>query len=157
MSNTSVGIVAVAAVAVGAVGTLAISDLLAPRYGIVLRATNQDISPEKWDAIEAVLTKTPPVTPDAEPRANLYRIRTFKDGVPQGDKDDGDMAETELLEDRRVPENFTGHAFQIGIGAIQRSKKVPSSAPDMPQAHFRQNLLESKEMVKEVNAVLEGN
>jgi len=155
MNTTTLGIVAVAAAGAGAVAALAISDLLTPKYGIILRATDQDISPEKWDAIQAVLARDPPVTADAEARLKLYRIREFKDGLPQGNKDDGEMIETQLLEDRRVPEHFTGHAFQIGVGTIQRSKKVPSKAPDMPQAHFRQNLLESKEMVQEVNAILE--
>ena len=157
MNNTTLGVVAVAAAGAGAVATLALSDLLTPKYGIILRATDQDISPEKWPAIEAVLARNPPVTPDANARVSLYRIREFKDGVAQGNKDDGEMVETQLLEDRRVPEHFTGHAFQIGVGAIERSKKVPSQTPEMPQAHFRPNLLESKEMVKEVTAILENN
>jgi hypothetical protein len=156
MNNTALGIVAVAAAGVGAVGALALSDALTPRYGIIVHATDADISPEKWSAIEAVLAKTS-VTPDADPRTQLYRIRAFKDGIAQGDKDDGQMVETLLIEDRRVPPNFTGHAFQIGVGALQRSEKIPKSGPDMPQAHFHQNLRESKQMVKEVNAVLDAN
>ena len=159
MTKVAVGTIAVVGVAIGAVAALALSDLLTPKYGIILRATDADVSPEKWAEIEKVLA-LPPKTPEADPRIKLYRIRLYKNGVAQPnkdgeDKDDGDMPESELVEDRRVPTNFTGHAFQIGIGAIQRTKRVPDSAPASPQAHFRQNLLESKEMVKEVNAILD--
>jgi hypothetical protein len=156
MNNIALGIVALAAAGAGAVGALALSDVLTPKYGIIVRATDADISPEKWSAIEAVLAK-PSITADADPRIQLYRIRTFKDGIAQGNNDDGEMVETLLLQDRRVPPNFTGHAFQIGVGAIQRKKNVPKNGPDMPQAHFHQNLSESKEMVKEVDAVLDAN
>lgn len=156
MNNTTLGVVAVVAAGLGAVGALALSDLLAPKYGIILRATDQDINPDKWSEIEKkVLAKDPPKTLNADKRINLYRIRAFKRGVPQGDRDDGEMVETLLLEDRRVPKGFTGHAFQIGVGAIERSKNIPNT--DSPQTHFRQNLLESKEMVKEVDDVLNGN
>lgn len=153
MNNTTLGIVGVVAVAVGVVGTLALSDLLTPKYGIVIHATAQDISDDKWSKILEKM-KLPSKTPHADPRDKLYRVADFKDGKEIDGSEKGSLPDVELLDDRQVPANFSGHAFQIGIGAIERSKTIPNGS-DMPQGHFRQNLLESKEMVKDVNNVLD--
>ena len=80
-------------------------------------------------------------------------------GDPGSDGDDGALPEAQLLEDRQTTidelskESFTGHAFQIGVGSVERSKRVPKG-PDTPQAHNRKNILESKKMVEEVNPFL---
>ena len=155
MNNNTlgIGIVGLVALAAGVVGTLVLSDLLTPKYGIVLRATNQDISDDKWGKILEKM-KLPPRTPNADPRDALYRVADFKAGKKIEGSEKGSLPDAELLDDRRVPENFSGHAFQIGIGAVERKKTIPKG-PDMPQGHFRQNLLESKEMVKDVDEVLD--
>ena len=77
-----------------------------------------------------------------------------------GSADEGALDKTELLEDYdgTVAElqsaGFTGHAFQIGVGAKERSKRIPKDGMETPQAHARPNLVESKEMVKAVDDVL---
>jgi hypothetical protein len=157
MNKSTLGIVAVAAVALGAGAALTLSDLLAPKYGIILRVTKADISDDQWTQIQAVLDKAP-VTANADARKKLYRVREFANGSLVGDEDVGELAETQLLEERHLAElqaaNFTGHAFQIGVGAMERSQRIPKNGTDTLHAHFRPNIVESKEMVKEVNDVL---
>ena len=158
-TNTLV-ITGVAAAALGAVAAFALCDLLAPKHGIILRATNTDIDSQKWLAIEGVL-KRPSVTQHADSREKLYRVREFNGGVPVGAADEGTLDKTELLEDYDAtvaelqrPPGFTGHAFQIGVGAMERSKRIPKDGMETPLAHARPNLVESEEMVKAVDGVL---
>ena len=47
MNNIALGIVALAAAGAGAVGALALSDVLTPKYGIIVRATDADIRPRE--------------------------------------------------------------------------------------------------------------
>ena len=132
--------------------------VLQPSYGIILRATNTDITPQKWTAIKGVLDAHS-VTPGADSREKLYRVREFNGGVPVGLADEGTLDKVELLEDYDLTladlksAGFTGHAFQIGVGNIERSKRVPKG-PDTPLAHHRLNILESQKMVEAVNPYL---
>jgi hypothetical protein len=157
MNSATLGITAIVAVVVGALGALALSDLFAPKYGIILRATNNDINEDHWTKIQAVLDRDPPVHEHAD-RKMLYRIRTFDQGAIVGGEHPGELAEAQLLEDPKIVEletaKFSGHAFQIGVGASERSKRIPKSQLDTSHAHLRLNISESKEMVKEVDAVL---
>ncbi len=157
VNTFTLGITAVLAAGAGAVGALALSDILAPKYGIILRATNSDINEDQWNKIQAVLDKDPSVNEHAD-RKMLYRIRKFQDGAIVGGEHPGELAETELLEDPNIADleskKFNGHAFQIGVGAIERSKRIPRIQPDTSHAHLRLNIKESREMVKEVDAVL---
>ena len=158
MHPVTLGITAAVAVGVGAVGALALSDLLAPKYGIILRATNNDINGDQWTKIQAVLDRDPPVYEHAD-RKMLYRIRTFDQGAIVGGQHPGEIAEAQLLEDPKIADlqaaKFSGHAFQIGVGARERSKRIPNSQPNTSHAHLRLNISESREMVKEVDAVLD--
>ncbi len=153
MNTTTLGITVAAVALVAGVAIGLLPSLLEPNYGIILQASKADISDDKWLQIQAVLDKAP-VTPHADSRRMLYRVREYKDGAPVGTVDNGTLPETQLLGEKQVPANFTGHAFQIGVGALERSQIIPKNGTNMPQAHFRQNILESKEMVKEVNKVL---
>lgn len=158
MNKAALGITAiVVAVGVGVVGALALSDLLAPKYGIILRATNNEINKDQWTKIQEVLDRDPPVHEHAD-RKMLYRIRTFDQGAIVGGEHPEELAEAQLLEDPNITElestKFSGHAFQIGVGAIERSKRIPISQPSTSHAHLRLNISESREMVKEVDAVL---
>ena len=158
MTTTTLGITLVAAgVAVGtAVGILIC--VLEPNYGIVVRATPQDIDDHHWDKVKAVLSR-PPVIHEADTRDKLYRIREYKqDGTVN---ETGSLADAQLLEERQtvingLPKGFVGHVFQIGVGAMQRTQRIPSAGVLTPHAHYQQNILESKEMVKEVNDALNG-
>jgi hypothetical protein len=156
MKPITLGFTAAAAGLVVGVGAASIADSLKPKYGIILRATNQDIDAQKWGKIKEKLN-LPPTIAGADSREMLYRVREFNNGTPVGNTDEGSLPEAELLEDRRVPTNFTGHAFQIGVGARERSKTIPKSGPGMPQSHSRLNLQESKKMVEDVDGVLDGN
>jgi hypothetical protein len=166
MKPITLGLTAAAAGLVVGIGAASIADLLKPKYGIVLRATNTDIDSQKWTEIVRVL-KAPSETPNADSRDKLFRIREFNEGhlvpvpdpVPPDGLPEGMLEKSALLEDYDATilelENgkFTGHAFQIGVGTVERSKRVPKG-PDTPQAHNRKNILESKKMVEEVNPFL---
>ena len=152
MNSSTLGVSAFAVGVLVAAGTVVVLDLVAPKYGIIIRATDSDISPDKWTDIETKVLNIPSTNANADPRDMLYRVGKFVDGKQIG-PDSGKMDESLLLEDRRVPGNFTGHAFQIGVGAKEKSQKIPS-VTKMPQAHFRPNITESQEMVKEVNDIL---
>lgn len=123
------------------------------RSGILLRATDQDIASGKWKDIYKILDN--PVK-----RQKLYRIAEFNDGTLVGEK--GEMDKELLLEDydetvtelKTLP--FTGHAFQIGVGAKESTQRIPNR-PDMSHAHYRPNIKESIDMVKEVNNFLNQN
>ena len=91
MNTLTLGITAVLAAGAGAVGALALSDLLAPKYGIILRATNSDINEDQWNKIQAVLDKDPPVNEHAD-RKMLYRIRKFQDGAIVGGEHPGELS-----------------------------------------------------------------
>lgn len=162
MNKAALGI-ATAGIGLAAGLAVGLPCFLEPRYGIILRATNTDIGSQKWTAIDGVLKATSK-TPHADPREKLYRVREFNNGdpVPVGGMDEGTLDKTALLEDYDATisdlktKSFTGHAFQIGVGTKERSKRIPKNEPNTPQAHHRLNILESKEMVKEVDDVLNG-
>lgn len=164
MNKTTLGI-ATAGIGLAAGLVVCLPCFLEPRYGIILRATNTDIDSQKWTGIEGVL-KAASLTPHADSRDKLYRIREFDNGnlvpIPLGGLPEGTLDKMALLEDYDATisnlktNSFTGHAFQIGVGAMERSKRIPKSGLNMPQAHYRQNILESKEMVKKVDDVLNG-
>ena len=154
MNNTTLGGTAlVVGLAAGTVIGL-LPCWLQPRYGIVLQADKNVISDAKWTKIQDVLSRAP-VIAGADSRDKLYRLRDFDPNLPPS-PEVGSLPDTELLGQLNVPANFTGHAYQIGIGAVERSQLVPVNGPSMPQAHLHLNLQESQEMVKEVNDVLNG-
>lgn len=163
MKPITLGLTAAAAGLVVGIGAASVADSFKPKYGIILRANNTEIDSQKWQEIENVLT-APSLTPHADSRDKLYRVREFSNGAPVGGDpgsagDEGALPEAQLLEDRQATideiskGSFTGHAFQIGVGAIERKKRVPKG-PDTPQAHNRKNILESKKMVEQVNPFL---
>jgi hypothetical protein len=153
MNATAVGITA-GVVGLAAGLAVALPCFLQPNYGIIVQADKSVISDAKWTKIEDVL-KRAPVTPGADARNMLYRVRAFDPHLPPS-PDVGDLPATLLLGQPDVPATFSGHAYQIGIGALERTQQLPTNGLKMPQAHLRLNLLESKEMVKEVNDVLNG-
>ena len=169
MTNTTLGI---GALVVGAAVGLAVAlpCWLEPKAAILLRATNADIKDDatansQWGQIERDVLNAKPVTNGADSRKLLYRVRKFKDGAPVGGPpdasgDEGNLPEAQMLEDRaevlvKLKEaQFNGHAFQVGAGGIERSQKIPKGYTDTSHAHGRPNIQESKEMVKQVNAIL---
>lgn len=154
MNTTTLGITAAAVGLVAGVAIGLLPSLLEPRYGIILQADKNVISDGKWRKIvEDVLNREPPVTAGADSRKKLYRVRAFDPKSPDS-PEVGGLDETLLLGQRHIPATFSGHAYQIGIGALERSQLVPNNGTNMPQAHLRLNLQESREMVKEVNDVL---
>ena len=149
---------------------VALPCFLEPKAAIILRATNADISDDQtensqWKQIEERVLNAASVTPGADSRKLLYRVRKFKDGEPVGEPadangDEGMLPEAQLLEDRVEvvgilrAARFNGHAFQIGAGGVERSQKIPKGFTGTFHAHGRPNIQESKEMVKEVNDIL---
>jgi hypothetical protein len=159
--NTATRILIVTgAAAVGAAIALGLYDLLAPKYGIILHASDQDINSDKWKEIVRVLNLHS-TTPDADSRDKLYRVHRFEGNGPVDGDDEGTLPEEELLLEKRdiiasLPKGFVGHAFQIGVGGKEMSKEIPegTNMSRMPTAHFRPNMKESKVMVKEVEDAL---
>lgn len=148
----ALGIVGLALGVAATLGVVKILQSKTPQYGIILRATSSDITDQQWKAIRDVL-KASPQTPFASNREYLYRIQDYVDGAPDPQSPElGKMDESLLLEDRRVPANFTGHAFQIGVGGEENSRFLP--VMQMPQAHFRPNMTESQKMVDAVNNIV---
>ncbi len=140
-------------------------------------ADHQNIE-KHWREIDEILHKDSGV--DGVDRKKLFRLRKYVPGQPPvDDPKDGALDETMLIEEvkeadaRALDRKFKGHAIQIGLGVALDYQAVPpgatpseesaSSPPPetggggkMPQAHFRANIVESDEMVHEVNDVLEG-
>jgi hypothetical protein len=152
--NTTAVVITAGVVGLAAGLAVALPCFLEPKYGIILQADKSVISDAKWKNIEDVLNRVS-ITPGADARNTLYRVRAFDPHLPPS-PDVGDLPATLLLGQPDVPPTFSGHAYQIGIGALERAQQVPTNGPSMPQAHLHLNLLESKEMVKEVNDVLNG-
>lgn len=140
--------------------------------GLILRA---DIPDDKWQKILEVLNGQT-VTPDAYPRAKLFRIRKYVPGQPPvADPQEGALDDEMLHEDfDTVPPDFKGHAIQIGLGYKPDFHRYPAdvqgvpspaphppgdpepSPPFSPQTHFKNNLKESKIMVEKVDDILNG-
>jgi hypothetical protein len=137
------------------------------KYGITIRP-KQGGYPKleaKWADIQSVLNDYP----------YLYYIEQFKDGDlvagPRGNSCNlfplANLEQVKKEAKETVPP-YTGHAVQIGIGL---SKVVEDSeclggdnCPEdetleshSPQAHYHKYLLDSKEMTKRVNEILNGS
>lgn len=178
MDNNTLGILAVSLVALGGIATIALEknkiEILAQtgsggsddaKYGIIIQ---DDLTPAQWTAVYNVVNGTAAYS--AANRKELYRIGHFIKGkeVPPSppdphsdpnDLDSGHLPVNQLLGDKdkiiqNLPIDFTGYAFQIGVGGKDSFQRFPITAPSMPQAHGKINMRESKEMVEEVNDVL---
>ncbi len=131
----------------------------------------------KWTQIKDVLKKKSD-TPGASKRSKLFRLRRYDPPNDPVDEENGELDDAILVYDvadldaQAKRDGFKGHAIQIGLGAIEdfqeidsRKKDSPTPTPTpeetstsggtkMPQAHFRQNIIESRKMVKEINDIL---
>ncbi len=131
-----------------------------PNSGIIFRATSQDVDDHHWQEVTKVFTL--PVTNEhADSRDQLFRIREYKRDPSGGiaATETGSLPLGEMIEDRQnviagLPADFVGHVFQVGVGGIQRSQRLPANGKLTPHAHYQQNILESRDMVKAVNAAL---
>lgn len=141
------------------------------KHGIVLRAQDHQNVEDKWEAIRKVLYARSE-TPGADHRTKLFHIRKYQPGrdpVDEGELDDSFLLEEIPAVDKDDAKGFRGHAVQIGFGYGQDFQAIPkgegASGPavtggigspqrQMPQAHFRENIVESQKMVDEVNGIL---
>ena len=142
----------------------------------------KDITQPQWERIRDEVLKKAPITPGADSRSKLFRLRRYDPPNPPVDEQNGELADTlllysiEFLDQKAAQAGFKGHAIQIGMGAMDNFQTVgtppPASTPGgtptppenksssrqgggrMPQAHFRQNITESQAMVDEVNGIL---
>lgn len=89
-------------------------------------------------------------------RKQLYRIRKYVSGN-SSNVEGGALPDKYLIEDSATVDdllaNFTGYAFQIGIGRSENFETVPGQI-DTPSAHVRQKIKESQTLIKEVKKVL---
>ncbi len=138
-----------------------------------------DIDQATWDKIKGVLGQDP-ATDGASKRSELYRLRKYDPDNPPEDVG-GTLCDAMLIrtikdvDEYAAAQKFKGYAVQIGLGAIadfetrmteaekpgeRGGKKDPTPTPEpgkmMPHAHFQENIIESKKMVDEVDAILDG-
>lgn len=131
-------------------------------YGIILQIATP---PPQWGEIQDVLRSSPMYA--GTDRDLLYRIRRFATGTEQPTPspgpqniDAGNLPEDQLLFDhdktveRLKKSQFTGYAFQIGVGGKESYKKLPKQIPNMPQGRGKVNMRESREMVEEIDDIL---
>jgi hypothetical protein len=129
-------------------------------YGIVFTLPDDPNHPTDppphWTDIENVLNGKPMY--GIAQRKEVYRIRKFTNGSAGSPL--GDMPQKQLLfEESKMSDalklrNFSGYAFQIGVGGKDSYEEYPPNSITMPQGHGKVNMRESKEMVEEVNAAL---
>jgi len=138
------------------------------KYGITIRPKQGGYPKleDKWDDIQAVLNKYP----------YLYYIEKFNNGDLVEDSTHGNscnlfpLANLERVrkEAKEMVPPYTGHAVQIGIGlsrAVEDSECLGGDncpgdetlESHSPQAHYQKYLLDSKEMTKKVDEILNGS
>lgn len=160
MNRSTLGIALLGVAALGAVTALTVQQIIirnrpVDSYGIIIRANSTQLTPDQWIHIQTVLGSIQ-TTAGVASRDMLYRVREFRDN---GTTDFGKMLENQMLVSETailntLPKNFTGHAFQIGLGGKEQSEEFPKGQTNMPQGHYRQNMIESKNMVDAVDKIL---
>ena len=103
--NTTAVVITAGVVGLAAGLAVALPYFLQPNYGIILQADRSVISDAKWKNIEDVLNRVS-VTPGADARNMLYRVRAFDPHLPPS-ADVGDLPETLLLGQPDVPQLST--------------------------------------------------
>ena len=128
-----------------------------PKNGIVILPVNgaeQKHFEDKWAVIEPILKMH---------SDELFYIQDYSNGRPQGEPW-GKLPPILLEQSKTDFQNlvnplFNGHAFQIGVG-LSKAKTSVSFIGTLDHAshlHLNRNILESVELVKEVDKVLDTN
>ena len=132
------------------------------QHGIMLWPAADDHRPieDNWDKIQGVLKNYP----------KLYYIEEYNQGKPVGTagkfcdlwvRDNLDA----IRQKAKTPPGFTHHTVQMGLGLSDAQSDLDCFDPEhcggkkssrvlMPQAHYRQYINDSAEMIKAINCVL---
>jgi hypothetical protein len=129
-------------------------------HALLLRGKDDQNLKDKWRQILTDVLNKPTDTAGADDRKTLFRVRKYTSDPDQPWADYGTLDEAFIMEDintinqEAAQNHFTGYAIQIGLGAVDDYRSIPQSTPAMPQAHYRQNIIESQKMVDKVNEIL---
>lgn len=142
-----------------------------PKTGIVILPENNDEQKKfeaHWKDINDVLTKS---SLDGTTKEDLYFIKDYSQGKLLSEH--GKLLEVfrvREIEQPKVASDFTGHAFQIGLGLkyakpnlsyIGEPKALPRISPtpkekwgEWPHLHLNKKIKESAQLVEAVDDIL---